>query len=163
MRRPMRERESFKIATLSSRGMSSPDNLSCLSCFLTGRSSSFVEASSMEGHSSEDSESVNVGVGRRLRFRELLSSTDATASLSARLFKLLVCDDDATAVGGGDVETFSCPLFRRELSYERSFSSCSRNMLSRKSPRRTRCIALGIGLLAESSPFFASSKKKLAF
>src|SRR5882762_7274624 len=128
------------------------------SCFLTGLNSSFVAASSIEGliiglfilmnilngvketyHSSEDSESVKVGVGLRFRFRELLSSTDATASLSARLFKLLVCDDDATAVGGGDVETFSCPLFRRELSYERSFSSCSRNMLSRKSPRRTRC------------------------
>lgn len=29
IRRPMRDRESFKIATLSSRGMSSPDNLSC--------------------------------------------------------------------------------------------------------------------------------------
>lgn len=110
-------------------------------------------------HSSEDSESVKVGVGRRLRFFEPPSSIDATASLSARRFRLLEIDEDAIAVGGGDVETFSCPLCRRELSYERSFSSCSRSMLSRKSPRRTRWMALGIGLLAESSPFFPSSKK----
>ena len=40
-------------------------------------------------HSSDDSESVKVGVGRRLRLRELGSSTEATASLSARLFRLL--------------------------------------------------------------------------
>lgn len=73
------------------------------SCFLTGRSSSFVAASSMEGlqyvavstdrtprdidetyHSSDDEESVKVGVGLRFRFLLLPSSTDATASLSAR-------------------------------------------------------------------------------
>jgi hypothetical protein len=113
-------------------------------------------------HSSEDSESVNVGVGRRLRLRELPSSTEATASLSARRFKLpLWEDEEAMAVGGGDAETFSWPLFRRELSYERSFSSCSRKMLNKKSPRRTRWIALGIGLLAESSPFLPSSRKNL--
>lgn len=124
MRRPIAASESFKMATLSSRGMSSPDNLSCFysihqkrnlnsreqptNCFLTGRNSSFVAVSSIEGlkkrcsvechtsymgiktyHSSEDSESVKVGVGRRLRFFELPSSIEATASLSARRFMLL--------------------------------------------------------------------------
>jgi len=138
IRRPMAARESFKMATLSSRGISSPDSLSCFSCFFTGRNSSLVAASSIDGHSSDDSESVNVGVGRRLRFLVEVSSTDATASLSARLFRLLVVDDDATTVGGGVAETFSCPLFRKELSYERNFSSCSRNIPRRKSPRRTR-------------------------
>jgi len=61
----------------------------------------------MEGHSSEDSESVNVGVGRLLRFFELLSSTEATASLSALRFKLLLCEDaEAKVVGGGDWDVF---------------------------------------------------------
>lgn len=51
---------------------------------------------------------MNVGVGRRLRFLELPSSIEAIASLSARRFRLLLCDDvDAIAVGGGDAETFS--------------------------------------------------------
>lgn len=67
IRRPMAARESFRMATLSSRGISSPDSLSCFwnfqldtkklrlngyqhtSCFLTGRNSSFVAPSSIEG------------------------------------------------------------------------------------------------------------------
>lgn len=58
-------------------------------------------------HSSEDSESVNVGVGRRFRFFELLSSMDAMASLSARRLILLLCDDEeAKAIGGGEAESF---------------------------------------------------------
>ena len=76
------------------------------SCFLTGRNSSFVAASSIDGlltchehltkqwekmksahHSSEEEESVKVGVGRRFRLFVLPSSTDATASLSALRFK----------------------------------------------------------------------------
>lgn len=92
------------------------------SCFLTGRSSSLVAASSIDGlpeqcylnatelaeityHSSEDSESVKVGVGLRFRFRALLSSTEATASLSARRLLLPLYEDDAT--GGGDAEALS--------------------------------------------------------
>ena len=56
---------------------------------------------------------------------------------NGKIIRLLV-DDDATAVGGGVAETFSCPLVRKELSYERSFSSYSRSIPSRKSPRRTK-------------------------
>jgi hypothetical protein len=89
-------------------------------------------------HSSEDSESVNVGVGRRLRLRELPSSTDATASLSARRFKVPPFEVEATAAGGGEAEGFNWPLVLSELSYERSFSSCSRRMPNRKSPRLTK-------------------------
>ena len=68
---------------------------------MTGRSSSFVAASSIDGHSSSDDESVNVGVGRRLRFLLAPSSTDATASLSARRLIELASDVDATGSGGG--------------------------------------------------------------
>ena len=64
-------------------------------------------------HSSDDSESVNVGVGRRLRFRELLSSTDATASLSALRFRLPLCEEEATGAGDTDLR---CPFVRSELS-----------------------------------------------
>lgn len=61
----------------------------------------------MSHHSSDDSESVNVGVGLRLRFFVVvLSSTDAIASLSARLFLLLV-DDEAPVAGGGVTDTLS--------------------------------------------------------
>lgn len=57
-------------------------------------------------HSSSEDESVKVGVGLRFRLARavLLSSTEATASLSARLFRLLEYDDDAIG-GGGDAET----------------------------------------------------------
>ena len=136
------------------------------SCFLTGRSSSFVAASSIEGlekethkspesnavqesrrcggvevgggriahHSSEDEESVKVGVGLLLRFLVLPSSTEATASLSALR---LAYEVDATG-GGGDIELPFGFLLCNVLSIARSFSSCSRRMLSKKSPRRTR-------------------------
>jgi len=103
IRLPIAANESFKMATLSSRGISSPESFNCFNCFFTGRSSSFVEASSMEGHSSEDSESVKVGVGLRFRLRLLVSSIEATASLSARRFRVLTCED--ATVGGGEVET----------------------------------------------------------
>jgi hypothetical protein len=65
-------------------------------------------------HSSEDSESVKVGVGLRFRFRALVSSTDATASLSARRLLLPLYEDEAT--GGGDAEALNCPFVRREVS-----------------------------------------------
>lgn len=77
-------------------------------------------------HSSEDSESVNVGVGRRFRFFELLSSMDAIASLSARRLILLLWDEEeAKAVGGGEADIFKCPFRISVLSTTRSFSSCS--------------------------------------
>ena len=146
------------------------NNKQLTSCFLTGRSSSFVAASSIEGlekethkspesnavresrgcggvmeemevgggriahHSSEDEESVKVGVGLLLRFLVLPSSTEATASLSALR---LAYEVDATG-GGGDIELPFGFLLCNVLSIARSFSSCSRRMLSKKSPRRTR-------------------------
>ena len=50
-------------------------------------------------HSSDEEESVKVGVGLRFRFLVLPSSIDATASLSALLLEKLY--DDAGG-GGGD-------------------------------------------------------------
>ena len=85
-------------------------------------------------HSSEDEESVKVGVGLLLRFLVLPSSTEATASLSALR---LAYEVDATG-GGGDIELPFGFLLCNVLSMARSFSSCSRRMLSKKSPRRTR-------------------------
>lgn len=67
IRRPMAAKDSFNIATLSSRGMSPPDNFNCFfnrglrmivilflalkltSSLFTGRNSSFVAASSIDG------------------------------------------------------------------------------------------------------------------
>ena len=54
-------------------------------------------------HSSDDEESVNVGVGLRFRFLVLPSSTEATASLSALLLIEELYDVEATG-GGGDSE-----------------------------------------------------------
>jgi hypothetical protein len=59
----------------------------------------------MAYHSSEDSESVKVGVGLRFRFRALVSSTEATASLSARRLLLPLYEDEAT--GGGDTDALN--------------------------------------------------------
>jgi len=62
----------------------------------------------MDGHSSDDSESVKVGVGLRLRFLFEGSSTDATASLSARRFRLIAAlDVEAVGAGGGVADIFS--------------------------------------------------------
>ena len=47
--RPIAESESFRMATFFSRGISSPESLRSFSCFLTGRSSSLVAASSIDG------------------------------------------------------------------------------------------------------------------
>lgn len=49
IRRPIAPRESLRIATFFSRGMSSPESLRSFNCFLTGRSSSLVAASSIDG------------------------------------------------------------------------------------------------------------------
>ena len=90
-------------------------------------------------HSSDDEESVNVGVGLRLRFLEEPSSIVAIASLSALLLRVLEYEEvDATAIGGGEVETFSDPFVLAELSYERIFSTYSHNNPNKKSPRRTK-------------------------